>query len=79
MKPKTFVPSNQIPYGILVTEGAKKNPTTMQVATMLAGGTAAALSYRKNKSILWAVAAWAFWPAVLPYYALTGEIKTKKS
>ena len=38
---------------------------------------AAALSYRKNKSIMWAVLTGMVWPTAIIYYAATGEF-TKK-
>lgn len=41
------------------------------IATMIAGGVAAALSYQRNQSVLWALGAWIVWPASLPYYLLT--------
>ena len=61
-------------FGVLI---ADKNPSKFpwgMAVSMATSGLAAALSYKKNGSIPWAVAAWVAWPVALPYYVVTGEL-----
>lgn len=66
------LPVSNDDFGVLIAE---ENPSSgwLMLAQTLAGGTAAALSYKKNRSILWALGAWFIWPAALPYYLITKE------
>jgi hypothetical protein len=61
-------------FGVLI---ADKNPSEFpwkMALSMATSGLAAALSYKKNQSIPWAVGAWLVWPVALPYYVVTGEL-----
>lgn len=59
--------------GLGVMTPAKRAWSPWRIAALVGGGVAAALSYRKNRSLLWAAAAWLVWPASLPYYLITGK------
>ena len=67
-----YMPLSNDDFGMLIAE---ENPANswLLLAQTVAGGAAAALSYKKNRSVLWALGAWFIWPAALPYYLITKE------
>ena len=53
-------------FGLLIAEENEGN-SIAAIGGMLAGGVAAAYSYKRSKSIPWAFLAWVGWPIALPY------------
>jgi len=63
-------------FGVFIAEtngdeGPSAIGQVIGLGTMVAGGYAAALSYRRNQSILWAGLSWFGWPIALPYMLMT--------
>jgi hypothetical protein len=55
-------------FGVFIAE---ENPgIPRSIWFMATAGTAAGLSYRKNKSFLWAGLSMIAWPIALPYYII---------
>lgn len=70
------VPNNN-QTGVLVTAPRQSKYGSLgplvSVAGLVGSGVAAAISYKRNQSVLWALGSFLIWPVALPYFYITKE------